>query len=228
MTTTDNRPIIGPTMGTATPPAVPTDPAGGVTVRESLKSLTSLTALTRPPATSSDSADGPLDGAAGETLETLAAPWPVAVGNRMSGWAPVAVEPAEPAAVARYAVEGGWCAPYALGWRRAGIGYACLIALPATTTAYSAAWLAQWAGGIDTGWLPTGRDGQSRRARWLAARPPSLGELAATTTVVGGPRRAAAVAAVAASAAAYGLAWIFQRPGRLAAAALLAAVVWFA
>jgi hypothetical protein len=114
-----------------------------------------------------------------------------------------------------------------LGWRRAGVAYAYLVALPVTTGAYSAAWLAQWAGGIDTGWLPTGHDGESRRSRWLAARPPSLAELAATAGVVTGPRRAAALAALAASAVAYGAAWTFQRPGRLLAAVVLAAVVLF-
>ncbi|WP_239335067.1 hypothetical protein [Frankia sp. CiP3] len=224
MTATDDRPISHPATTAVTPSVVPT---AEVTVSESLRSLESIVASTALPATSADTTDVATDGGPGETVETFAARWPVAFSHRMSDWAPVAVEPADAAAVARYAVEADWCAPYALGWRRAGIGYAYLIALPATTTAYSAAWLAQWAGGIDTGWLPTGRDGESRRTRWLAARPPSLGELAATTTVVGGPRRAAAVAAVVASAAAYGLAWIFQRPGRLAAAALLAIVVWF-
>ncbi|WP_239376076.1 hypothetical protein [Frankia sp. Cj5] len=225
MTATDDRLISDPATTTVTPSVVPTVE---VTVSKSPESSESPAALPGLPATSADGVDDPADAAADGTLGTLAAPWPVAVGHRMSDWAPVAVEPADAAAVARYAVEADWCAPYALGWRRAGIGYSYLIALPATTTAYSAAWLAQWAGGIDTGWLPANRDGESRRARWLAARPPSLGELAATTTVVGGPRRAAAVAAVAVSVAAYGLAWIFQRPGRLAAAALLTAAVWFA
>lgn len=200
-----------------------------VTVSESLKSLTSLTDSVAPPPSCADGTGGSSGGRSNETLETLPALWAVALSHRLARWAPVAVEPAEPAAVARYAASAGWCAPYALGWRRAGITYVYFVALPVTTTCYSAAWLAQWVGGIDTGWLPTdaAADGRGRRGRWLAARPPSLAELAATSTVVAGPRRVAAVLAVAASAVAYGLAWTFQRPGRLAAAVAFAAVVWF-
>ncbi len=200
-----------------------------VTVSESLNSRRSLTASAGASATCAAGVDDPRSGGAGETSETFPARWPVAVGHWLADWAPVAVEPAEPAAVARYAALAGWCAPYALRWRRAGITYAYLVALPVTTTCYSAAWLAQWVGGIDTGWLPThpAADGRGRRARWLAAHPPSLAELGATSTVVAGPRRAAAVLSVAVSAVAYGLAWTFQRPGRLAAAVALAAVVWF-
>ncbi|WP_322777728.1 hypothetical protein [Frankia sp. Cas4] len=141
----------------------------------------------------------------------------------MASRLPVTVAPAEPAAVLRYALDGAWCAPYALGWRRAGVAYAYLVALPITAAAYSTAWLAQWAGGITGDWLPT--ETITGWRRWLYAWPPALAEVAADAAAVPGARRVAAWLAVGVSAVAYGTAWIAQRPGRLAAAAGLALVL---
>jgi hypothetical protein len=137
----------------------------------------------------------------------------------------VATAPAGPAAVLRYAAAGGWCAPYAEGWRRAGVAYAWTVALPATTAAYSVAWLSQWAAGLPASWLPPPTPGVGRVERWLSAQPPALAELVAAAAP-SGARRVAGYGAVAVSAVAYAAAWVVQRPGRLAAAAALATVVW--
>ena len=163
--------------------------------------------------------------AADRPVRPFPPPAEVAVGDRERGWPPLVCPPAPPVALWRYAAEAGWCAPYALRLRRAGMVYAALIAVPVAAGAYSAAWLAQVAGGIAGEWLPDAPDGRWW-GRWLAAHPPALGDLIDHTATLPPARRLVAVGAIAASAAAYALAWLTARFGRLAAAGLLLAVLW--
>lgn len=162
------------------------------------------------------------------TTILVAAPWAATVRTQVADWPPVAAAPADPAALARYATTGPWCAPYATWTRRAGAAYCVLVALPVALACHGLARMVAWMVRAHDTWTPgTAGPAEGRWHRWLAAhcrRPPSLAVLA-TRACEAGTNPAATTAAVAATAVAYAVAWVTARPGRLLASALLTVVV---
>lgn len=71
--------------------------------------------------------------------------WAVLVGAVPSVWSE---PPTAPSALVRYARDGEWCAPEAVGWRRVGQAYCVLVAIPASVVAYLLAWLVQRPGRV--------------------------------------------------------------------------------
>jgi hypothetical protein len=162
----------------------------------------------------------------------------VAVGDRDGVWSqpPTAV-----ASVIRYAEEGEWTTPDG-NLRGLARLYAGLVGVTATAALYGAAWLIQRP--VRGPVAPGRRRPKSaektnppptQRSVW-ATPPPALADLvvnairgswcppAATVRLAAG-RTYYALIALPVSVALYLLAGIFQRPGRLAAAALLLVIV---
>jgi hypothetical protein len=99
-----------------------------------------------------------------------------------------------------------------------------VVARSTTRTAYTLAWLAQHCAGTAVGWRPPPAGPLSKLRP--PTNPPALADLAARVAGASGGRRVGAGAALAFSALAYAAAWVARRPGRLAAAAFLAFILW--
>jgi len=116
----------------------------------------------------------------------------------------LAQAPPSPPEARRYAALGAWCAPDALGWRRAAGWWARGVAIPATTVLHLLVWLLLGLPLSGAHWPPL-----------RGAAPPSPAELIRLGEPRGWPGRAWLTGGLVVVLPLYGLVALAQRPLRL-------------